>query len=104
MGPVARPQRVLLITDSEFLRRAHHDTVTVLPMSPLNRRADSEIRVRIHCRANKGTAVLDCDHWVAIDGLMPMDKGHLIVQSGTEIHELEKKAIRAGLKNYLGLQ
>lgn len=102
LGPMARPQRVLLITRASIANRPHQLTVSVLPLSSVDRKAESEIRVKIHCRSERGSAELDCNHFCAIDGMLPVLKADLILASGTPILAEEKREIGRKLASYLG--
>lgn len=99
---MARPQRVLLVTRTSIANRPQQVTVSVLPLSPTDRKVESEIRVKIHCREERGSAELDCSHFCAIDGMLPMLKSDLILASGTDILDEEKREIGRKLAAYLG--
>jgi len=91
------------VTDDEFLHRRDQQIVSVLFMYPAPRPVETDIRVKIDCVGSGGTARLPHDHWVVVDGLTFLPKSKLMVTSGTEIREIEKKEVRRKLAAYLGL-
>ncbi|NJC27248.1 hypothetical protein GGR27_002761 [Lewinella antarctica] len=103
LGSTTRPQRVLLITAPQFADRRQQETLSVLPLSAVNRPVESDIRVKILSPREGGSAELDCTHYCAIDGILPIQKINLIAHSGSEILEEEKREIRRKLGDYLGL-
>ena len=103
LGNLARPQQVLLITNAAVANRHHQRTVSVLPLSAIDRRVETEIRVKVLCRREGGSAELDATHYVAIDGALPMEKRNLILASATEILEVEKREVLRKLGMYLGI-
>lgn len=103
LAPNSPISQVLLITADEFLYRRHQQVVSVLLLSPTPREAESEIRVKINCRSNGGTANLKHDAWVILDQILPMPKSNLMLVSGKEVAEVEKRELEEKLKNWLGL-
>ena len=103
LAPNSPISLALLITADEFLYRRHQQMVSVLLLSPTPREAESEIRLKISCRSNGGTANLRCDCYAMIDSIVPMPKSNLKLVSGQEIAEPEKGELEEKLKNWLGL-
>ena len=101
LGNLPRPQLVLLLTNADIANRHHQRTVSVLPLSPIDRRVETDIRVKVCCPRDGGSANLSCNHFVAIDGMLPMQKSNLMLASATEILEVEKREVLAKLGRYL---
>lgn len=103
LAPNSPIRFALIITHEDFLYRHYQDIVSVLLLSPTPRATESDIRVKICCKGNGGTAHLPADHYVAVDSIFPLEKGNLILASGSEIHEREKEEIKAKVAVWLGL-
>jgi hypothetical protein len=104
LDPSGTLKYALLVTSGEYVHRREHQIVSVLILGDRpSDRAESYIRVKIHCRDSGGTAHLAMNYYGAVDNIMPMPKSNLMVTSAKQITPAEEEDVRAKLKDWLGL-
>jgi hypothetical protein len=98
------PTKFVLVVSDEFYSNRHfQQIVTVLALSPTPPPVELDIRVQIQSRSSGGTALLPGDHWVVVEGLIPVAKLDLIETSGTPISVREGEEVCEKLKKWLAI-
>lgn len=99
------PTKFVLIVSDEYLSNRHFQKiVTVLALSPTPPPVELDIRVKIQSKGSGGTAYLPGDHWVVVEGLLPVAKLDLIETSGTPISVHEEEEVKGKLMNWLAIK
>lgn len=104
--PLSRnsPIRFVLVVSDEFYSNRHfQQIVTVLALSPTPPPVELDIRVHLQSRSSGGTALLPGDHWVVVEGLIPVAKLDLMETSGTPISVKEEEEVCEKLKSWLAI-
>ncbi|WP_222936027.1 hypothetical protein [Neolewinella lacunae] len=91
------------MTAEKFTTRHFQQNISVLALTPRDPGVEVDVRVKINCRGNGGSAALPEDHWVVIDSIFPLRKESLIVTSATPITDVEEREVRQRLRDWLGL-
>ncbi len=103
LSPTSITKFVLVVSDEYLSNRHFQQIVTVLALSPTPQPVELDLRVKIECRGSGGTALLPGDHWVVVEGLIPVAKRDIIEISGTPISVQEIAEVKRKLSGWLAI-